>query len=157
MADQLSLAQADALARDLKDRLSVRFQPSASGVNSIRQANDANGYPELFLSHGGNEAEGQPVILVRIQGVNAISVDVFGNPIIAAAPLLAGMAYELNSSSAPIPAPADLATANYEIQKMACQFELIQIANGTAVTEASFNAATPLVKLDDLYWPTHGV
>jgi hypothetical protein len=156
MSDFLSLAPAQSLALYLNNDLSKRLQHN-SAINFVRQANDAQGYPMLFCSVNGNEAEGQPVVLVRIVGVDCISKDIFNNQIISAAPMLMEFAYELNSSSFPIPSAHDLAIISYEAQKRGCQFELIQIANGTAVNEASSNAAVPVIKLDDLYWPDHGV
>jgi hypothetical protein len=37
------------------------------------------------------------------------------------------------------------------------RYQQLQIANGTAVTQASAAAATPNLDIDQLYWPTKGV
>jgi len=145
-----------AIARDLGNRLAIRLA-SGAGLNTIRYAQDANGAPELFLSHGGNEAEGQPVVLIYLQQVPMVSNDIFGNPELAYAPSLSQVAYELNSAGAPIPAQADLLTIEFELIPFGMRQQLIQIANGTAVTAAAAEAATPVIDLDNLYWPTKGV
>lgn len=152
-----SPAKAQAIMRDLADRLSKRLAAN-SGINTARQANDANGWPMLILSAAGNEAEGQPVVALRIKGIPMVSVDVFGNPLTAYAPHTMEIAYELSATSnKALPTLADVTTITYEAFKAGTQILLEQIANGTAVTEASMNAATPSVQLDDLYWPNKGV
>lgn len=151
-----SNAKALALIRDLKDRLDLRLQASA-GLNSSREAFDANNWPYLVYSHNGNEAEGQTVALIRISNVDAISKDIFGNQTYAYAPHILEFAYELTGGGAPIPSHADLATAEFEAQTLGCRYQLKEIANGTAVTAASTTAAAPVVDLDPLYWPTKSV
>lgn len=144
-----------AIMRDLADKLNKRFAGN-SGINGSRQAFDANGMPLLFLSHNGNEAEGQSVILIRIEQIDAVSKDIFGNSLNAYAPHLLQFAYEKNSAGAPIPSAHDLDTAKFESIKTGVKYELVEIANGSAVTEANLNtaAASPVVDLDELYWPT---
>lgn len=151
-----STAKAQALIRDLSDKLSVRYKGSAS-INTIRQANDANGWPMLFLSVGGNEAAGQAVIGLRIIAVNAVSKDVFGNDLISFAPHALEVAYELTAADNAIPTDADILKAEFEAIKTGVKIQLKELANGTAVTEANMNAATPSVEIDDLYWPTKSV
>lgn len=146
-----------ALMRDLADKLKVRFPASASGINTIRAAFDANSMPELFLSHAASEVEGQPVIYIRVAQVSAVSADIFGNALLAYAPHQLQIAYELRSNGDSFPAHADLFKAEYEALKMGVKVQFIEIANGTAVTEANVNAATPIADLDELYWPTKGV
>jgi len=150
-----STAKAEALLRDVADKLKVRFANGA-GINTVRAARDANGWPMLFLSNG-SEAEGASVIAIRISAVDAVSKDVFGNALVAFAPHALEFAYELTASDNPIPTDKDLLTAWYEAQKTGVKMQLKEIANGTAVTEASINAAAVALELDELYWPTKGV
>lgn len=145
-----------AIARDLGNRLAIRLQ-NGTGLNTVRYATDANGAPELFLSHGGNEAEGQPVVLIYLMQQSAISSDIFGNPLLAYTPSLSQVSYELNSAGAPIPTQSDLLTIQWELIPYGIRQQLIQLANGVAVTAANTEAATPTIDLDNLYWPTKGV
>ena len=152
-----STAKAEALLRDVADKLSKRFPASAAGINTVRLAKDANGWPMIFLSHNANEAEAQPVIALRCMAVDAVSKDVFGNALTAYAPHALEVAYELAAANDPIPTDADILTAEYEAIKTGVKIQLKEIANGSAVTEANMNAASPSIELDDLYWPTKGV
>jgi hypothetical protein len=145
-----------AIARDLGNRLALRFQNN-SGLNTIRYAADAQGGQLLFFSHNGNEAEGQPVVLVYLQQISMVSNDIFGNPELAYTPSLSQFCYELNSAGAPIPAQADITTIEWELIPFGMRQQLVPIANGTAVTATSAEAATPTADLDNLYWPTKGV
>lgn len=151
-----SLAKADALLRDVADKLKVRYAGSAT-IDTVRAAKDANGWPMLFLSDAGNEAAGQPVIALRIKSVDAVSKDVFGNDLIAFAPHKLEVAYELTAANNPIPTDVDLLIAEYESIKTGVAIQLKELANGTAVTAANMDAATPNIELDELYWPTKGV
>lgn len=151
-----SVAKAQALVRDLADKLAKRFA-NGPGINSIRQANDANGWPMLFLSVGGNEAEAQPVILIRVKNVDLVSKDIFGNASFAYAPHTLELAYELAAANKPECSLADLAVAKWEAERCGCRYQEKSIANGTAVSEASLNAAAPIADLEDLYWPTKSV
>jgi hypothetical protein len=92
-----SVAKADALMRDLVDKLNKRFA-NDPGLNSIRTANDANGWPMAFISHNGVETEGNPVVLMRIIGESAVSTDIFGNFTYCYAPHLFQFAYELTAT-----------------------------------------------------------
>jgi hypothetical protein len=154
-----STAKAQALLRDVADKLKVRYANGA-GINTVRAANDANGWPMLFLSHNANEAEGQPVIALRIQAVDAVSKDVFGNQLTAFAPHTLEIAYEVGATAlATYISRADLLPAEYESINTGVKILLEEIANGTAVTEASMNAAmaAPTAQIENLYWPTKGV
>jgi hypothetical protein len=148
-----SVAKSEALIRDLANKLQIRYAGSAT-INFVRQANDAQGWPMLFLSVGGNEAEGQPVILIRIKNVDAVSKDIFGNQTFAYAPHTLEFAYELAAANKPIPLLTDIAPADFESIKTGVQFQLKILPNGTQVDEASIDAAAPSVALDELYWPT---
>lgn len=153
-----STAKAQALSRDLADKLAKRYPSGAAGLNTVRQANDANGWPMIFLSHNANEAEAQPVVLIRIKNVDMVSKDIFGNSTFAYAPHTLEFAYELTATAnCPYPTLADLASAEFESIKTGVRYQLKEIANGTAVTEAAINAATPNADLDELYWPTKSV
>lgn len=151
-----STAKAEALLRDVADKLKVRFAGSAT-IDTVRAARDAQGWPMLFLSDAGNEAAGQAVIALRIRAVDAVSKDVFGNDLVAFAPHKLEIAYELTAANNPIPTDVDLLTAEFEAIKTGVAIQLKELANGTAVTEANMNAATVAVELDELYWPTKGV
>lgn len=151
-----STAKAEALMRDVADKLKVRYAGSAT-IDTVRAAKDANGWPMLFLSDGGVETAGAAVIALRIMAANAVSKDVFGNDLIAFAPHALEVAYELTAANNPIPTDADLLIAEYEAIKTGVKIQLKELANGTAVTEANMNAATASLELDELYWPTKGV
>lgn len=144
-------------ARDLADKLILRFK-SGSGVNSVRQALDANGWPMLFCSVSGNESAGQPVIGLRIIGqLSPANQDIFGNTTIPFAPHTCEIAFEkVVSTGVPFPAFSDLLTAAYEVSKLGVKVADKEIANGTAVTEASMNSTSAKVTLDNIDWPNKG-
>jgi hypothetical protein len=154
-----SNAKPIALLRDLGNKLQIRFENNA-GVNTLTQGfyTDANGavWPYILLSNATDGiGEGNPVIYIEISDVNAVSKDIFGNNLYAYAPELLQFAYELNAGNlAPIPARSDILTAEFEAIKTGVQFALVELPNGTAVTAANVNAATPVITLDELYWPT---
>jgi len=151
----MSNAAPVAFLRDVQDKLSKRFAASGVSVNSIRQAFDANGFPFIVISENGNEAEGHPVIFIRISEIDAVSKDIFGNSTFAYAPLSLQVAYEMSAVvNEPIPALSDILVAEFESIKTGIALQLIQIANGLQVTEANVDAASPVITLDELYWPT---
>lgn len=147
-----STAKAVAILRDLSDKLKLRL-PTAT----IRPANDANGWPMLFVSASGNEAAGQSVVGLRIMAVDMVSHDVFDNSTFAYAPHAFELAYELTASDNPVAPDSLLVSVEYEAFKWGVKMQIKEIANGTAVTETSMNAAAVLVELDDIQWPTKGV
>lgn len=147
-----SYAVPNALLRDLADKLKLRL-PTAT----VRPANDANGYPMLFVSAAGNEAAGQSVVGLRISQIDAVSKDVFDNAMNAYTPHVFELAYELTASDNPVAPDALLVSCEYEAFKCGVKMQIKEIANGTAVTEASMNAAAVLVELEDIQWPTKGV
>jgi len=154
-----STAKAQALLRDVADKLKIRLPASASGLNTVRALNDANGWPMLIISHGGNEAAGQPVVGVRIQAVDAVSKDVFGNQLTAFAPHTLEIAYELGASgNATFVAHSDLLAVEFECINTGVKILLEELANGTAVNEADMNTAMASApQIENLYWPTKGV
>ena len=152
-----SNAKAIRLVQDMVDLLSVRFKNNAS-LNTISQGFfvDANGasWPYAMISSGGNVAEGASVVYLQVSNVDMVSKDIFGNQTYAYAPHILQLGYELTSGGAPIPAIADLLTCEFEAIKSGVRLQIKQVANGTAVTPASVNAAAASVDLDQLYWPT---
>lgn len=151
-----SLAKSQAEARDLAEKLALRYANSAS-INSVRQAADAQGWPMLFMSVSANEAEAQPVIAIRIKGLQRPNPDIFNQSQYAYAPHTLELAYELAGSGSPIPSAKDLFIAMFESTKTGIAILQKEIANGTAVSEASMNAAAVASELNDLYWPNKGV
>lgn len=151
-----STSKASAAMRDLADRLKTRTAGSAT-IDTVRAANDANGWPMLFLSRGGNEAAGQPVIAMRITSFDAVSKDVFGNQLTAFNPHLLEVSYELSATDNPLPTDKDLVTAEWEAFKIGMRTQIKENASGTAVTAASMDAAAVMADLDDLYFPNKGV
>jgi hypothetical protein len=151
-----SLAKADALLRDVADKLAKRFAGSAT-IDTVRSARDANGWPMLFLSDAGVETVGNAVIALRIKAVDMVSKDIFGNDLSAYAPHALEVAYELTAANNPIPVDVDILIAEFEAIKTGVKIQLKEIANGTAVTATNMDAAAVAVELEDLYWPTKSV
>jgi hypothetical protein len=135
-----STAKSIAVMRDLKERIDFRIAASAT-IDTSRAAFDANGYPLLFLSDAtGGEGAGQPVILLRMKPVDAVSKDVFGNANVAFTPHTMEFAYELDGGEAE-PSRMDIMTVMQEVAKLGITIEIKEIADATAVTEAAINAA----------------
>ena len=152
-----NLAKAESLMRDLKEKLELRLANAASGrVDTVREARDANGWPMLFLSDGGTETAGNPVIAIRIKGKDAVSKDIFGGAITAAAPHIAELAYELDGTEAE-PNRKDIAKVMFELVKTGVRIEIKEIADATAVSESSIDAASAAEDLDNLYWPNKSI
>lgn len=151
-----STAKAQAQARELKEKLERRFKGSAS-IDSVRQANDAQGWPLLVCSDAANEAAGQPVIAIRIRAQDAISKDVFGNDLVAFAPHTIEVAYELDVAEGE-PSRLDLAKAMQEVSKIGMKIDIKEIADGTAVSATSMDAASVALSLEvETQWPTKGI
>jgi hypothetical protein len=164
-----SLDHAVGIARDLSDRLNLRLdnQTGGSALNSVRQSQDEWGYPILVVSHGGVESESNPVIWIRITNLFEQSgspeaspagspIDIFGNATLPFTPTVCQIAYELNVSGAPIPSAQDYSTCLFEISRTGMVVQQYAIANGTAVTEAAVNAASPVQTLKDIDWGFKG-
>lgn len=157
-----STAKANALVRDLADKLKKRYEyanpPASAGLNTVRLAFDAAGWPMILISNNANEASGAPVLAIRIRNVDMQSKDVFGGQTFAYAPHVLEIGYELAPIFGSLPAPADLMMALYESIKTGVRLQLKEIANGTAVSETALDAAVPaLSDLEELYWPTKSV
>ena len=143
------------IARDLADRLTLRFTNN-SGLNTVTQSQDENGYPILVVTSGGNAAEGQPVIWMRVWNINVGATDIFGNSTLPFTPTQIQFAYELTSSGAPTPATTDFSTCLFECAKTGAVISEYAIAHGTAVTETAVNAASPAITLKDIDWGYKG-
>jgi len=151
-----STAKAEAVVRDLKERLELRLEGSAR-IDTVREAKDANGWPMLFLSDGGTETAGNPVIGLRVKAADAVSKDVFGNDLTAFAPHELELAYELDGTEAE-PDRKDLAITLHETGKIGLKTLIKEVADATAVDETSMDATAAAEALEyDLTWPTKGV
>lgn len=153
-----SNAKLNAVARDLADVLAKRLT-SSGGLNTVVQSNwtDSNGaiWPAITLSNNGNTAEGQPVVLIQLSSVDAVSKDIFGNQTYAYTPSIMQLAYELKANGDSIASHADLAAVNFEAIKAGIRMQTVEIANTFAVTSANISAhGTVIADLDQLYWPT---
>lgn len=152
-----SIAKAQATLRDVAEKLKLRYSGSAT-IDTVREANDSDGWPMIFLSDGGVETASNPVIALRMKSVPAVSPDVFGNTnLIAFNPHTLEIAYELVSANNPIATDADIFKAEYEAILTGVRIQLKELANTTAVTAANMDAASPTVDIEDLYWPTKGM
>lgn len=156
-----SIDHAVGVARDLADRLSLRLT-NGSGLNFVRQAQTTSasaagaGWPMLFISHGGNEAEGQPVVGIRITDINVGAIDIFGNATLPFTPTQCEIAYELTSGGAPEVAIGDLMVCGLEVSRTGMVQIIETIANGSAVTEVNMNSATIIENLKDIDWGYKG-
>lgn len=148
-----SNAKSLALIRDLADVLANRFSGSST-IDTVRTAFDSNSWPYLVCSDGGNEAAGQPVILIRISNVDMVSKDIFGNSTFAYAPHIMELAYELKANGDSTPSHSDLLKTEFEAIKVGARMQLKEIANTVAVTPTNVTAASPTTDIDQLYWPT---
>jgi len=152
-----SIDHAVGVARDLADRLSLRLVNN-SGLNYVRQTQTTStstagaGWPMLFISHGGNESEGQPVIGIRITDIQVGAIDIFGNSTLPFTPTQCEVAYELTSGGAPEVAIGDLLVCAHEVTRTGMVEVIETIANGMAVTEANMNSATIIENLKDIDW-----
>lgn len=151
-----SISKAQACMRDLCEKLSLRLAGSSS-IDSVRQSADSEGWPMAFLSDGGSEVEGAAVIALRIKGLAVLPKDQFQNDQYAYAPHQLEIAYELDADGFPIPVQSDLLKAMFESTKTGICILQKEIANGTAVSAASMDAADVKSELNDLYWPNKGV
>ena len=153
-----SIDHAVGVARDLADAFKIRMANSAT-INTVRQTQDAAGWPVIFLSHNANEAEAQPVIALRIKNIDVGATDIFGNASLPFTPHQCEIAYELTGGGAPTPATADMATAIFQVTRTGVIVVNEPIASGTAVTIAAMDAAQaagPAQVLKDIDWRNSG-
>lgn len=151
-------AKAEALIRDLKDKLEKRVQANAAvagRLDTVREARDSAGYPLLVLSNAANEAAGQPVIFIRIKQEDAVSKDVFGNDMKAYAPHACELAYELDGTEGE-PARRDIILVMNELAMIGIKIQVKEVADATAVTVANVDATAVAEEFDSLYWPQKG-
>jgi len=152
-----NLAKANALIRELKERLEIRTAGAAAGrVDSVREDKDSEGFPALILSDNGTETAGNPVIAIRIKQISAVSKDVFGNDMNAYSPHACEIAYELDGTEAE-PDRKDIEMAVWELARNGVKLQVKEIADGTAVSFASMDATAAAQELDDLRNPNKGV
>jgi len=152
-----SFAKAKNSFLHLKDLLELRTAKSAT-INSVKEASDSEGWPMLFLSVAGNEAAGQPVIALRMKSIDMVSKDILGNSTNAYTPHDLEIAYELDANSKPTPSALDIAKVHMECMKLGIKVKVKEIANATAVTAASMDAAAVALSLEyDIRWPTKGL
>ena len=154
-----SIDHAVGVARDLADRLSLRLSNGA-GLNFVRQAQSTSvfsagaGWPMLFVSRNGNEAEGQPVVCIRISDIQVGATDIFGNSTLPFTPTQAEICYEL-SAGAPIVAIGDLMVCAFEVTRTG-MVEIIETVSGVAVNEANMASAAIIENLKDIDWGLKG-
>jgi hypothetical protein len=151
-----SLAKAQATMRDLKERLEKRVSGSAS-IDTVEASQDSSGNPMLFCSDGGVKTAGNPVIALRIKSQDAVSKDVFGNALTAFGPHTMEVAYELDGTEGE-PSRRDLSKVMFEVAKLGFKTEVKEIADATAVSATSMDAASPADSLEyDTQWPAKGI
>lgn len=153
-----SIDKAVALARDLADEFKMRFA-GGSPINTVRQAQDSNGWPMIFLSAGANEAEAQPTIVLRIMNVDVGAKDIFGNASLPFAPHQCEIAFELSALGAMLPNLSDYTKVVFQVARTGVIVIEEPIANGSAVTEAAMNtalAAGPSTVIKDIDWRNSG-
>jgi len=147
------------VARDLADDFRMRFQPSASGLNTVRQTQDAQGWPVIFLSHNATESESNPVICLRIKNIDVGAIDIFGNSTLPFTPHQCEIAFELNGAGAPIPTTSDFSVVLAQVVRTGVIIAEEAIANGSAVTVANMDialAAGPTLVIKDIDWRNQG-
>lgn len=151
-----SVAKSNAQIRVLKERLEQRFAGSST-IDTVRQLSDANGWAMLICSDGGTETAGNPVIAIRIKAVDAVSKDVFGNALVAFGPHELEVAFELDGTEGE-PSRRDLIKVMAEVGKIGMKIIVKEIADATAVSEASLDAAAVADVLEsEVTWPSHGI
>ena len=150
-----SIDHAVGVARDLADDFKIRFSNGAV-INSVRQAQDANGWPMIFLSVGGNEANAQPIIVLRIRNHDVGAKDIFGNSSLPFTPHSCEIAFQLSALGAALPNRLDYTKVVAQVSRTGMIIVEKEIADGTAVSEASMNAAEPSLVIKDIDWRNSG-
>jgi len=111
----------------------------------------------LFLSDGGTETAGNPVIAIRIKAQDAISKDIFGNALVAFGPHDLEFAYELDGTEGE-PSRKDLSIALLECSKIGMRILIKEITDATAVSATSMDAEAADLTLDvETQWPNKGI
>ena len=127
-----STAKAEAVLRDMKDRLEQR------GF-SVSESKDAEGYPKLTI---GSEAS------ISMVQADMVSKDIFGNDLKAFAP------HEAELSSADGQSKSDYSKILHELVKTG--IEKIYIKEGADLAAAEAAAASDCIVFD-VRFPTKGV
>lgn len=127
-----STAKAEAIARDLKDRLEQR------GL-AVAEAKTAGGWPRLVIDT--DQAS------IEIEAADAVSKDVFGNDLVAFAP------HEARLASVDAQSKADLAQITLELAKTGIDKTLLSTGANLSTAEG----ATADEIQWDVRWPTKGV
>ena len=159
----ISPNKAQAMARDLQVRLLQRISSvTTSGrLNTCTTSFDSNGYPILTLSHGGTLGTTNPNLIIYISPVNAVSTDIFGNTIFAAAPHLTQVGFELGASANTLYVNLfDLALVCFEMIPLGTQVQLVESVHGSTVTTTTMATAVAAGNyqfFDWLQWPTKSV
>ena len=150
-----STDKAVALARDLADEFKIRFSNGAV-INTVRQSQDSQGWPMIFLSKDGNEANAQPIIVLRIKNIDVHALDVFGNSTLPFAPHRCEIAFQLSALGAALPNRLDYTKVVFQVSRTGMIIVEKEIADGTPVSEASMNAAEPSLVIKDIDWRNSG-
>lgn len=129
-----STAKAEALARDLKERLEFRGY-------SISESKDANGWPKLTLNT--NEAS------LRIEAADSVSKDVFGNDLVSFAPHFIEFASRADAIDV-----LDTSKIMLEVVKMGISKTIVK-THATVLATAEASAGTELEF--DILWASKGV
>ena len=127
-----STAKAEAMARDLKDRLEFR------GF-AVAESKNAQGWPRLEIDTDAASIE--------IEGIDAISKDIFGNDLIAFAPHKAQLAKKDATTD------QDFAKISIELNKTG--IDKTTVKNGATLAAAEATAGEEISS--DVRWPTKGV
>ena len=129
-----STAKAEAMARDLKERLEFR------GF-AVAESKDAQGWPKLTLDT--DEAS------LRIEAVDAVSKDIFGNDLVAFAP------HKIDFAS------RDDAMDSLKASKILLEVIKMGIEKTVVKTHATVLATAEAAAGDelgfDVTWPTKGI
>jgi hypothetical protein len=151
-----STAKAVAWMRDLKERLELRINGSST-IDTITESFDTNGWPILTLSDGGVVTAGNPVVLLRIKAIDAVSKDIFGNALVAFCPHELEIAYELDGAEGE-PSRKDLAVIFAEIFQLGIKVLVKEVADATAVDETSLNSTAVAQAIEySVVWPKKGM
>jgi hypothetical protein len=130
-----STAKAESLLRDLKDRLELR------GF-AIAESKDSEGWPKLTLNT--DEAS------IRMEAVDMVSKDVFGNDNVAFAPHFIDFASRDNMATATV----SRAEIMIELAKTGIDKTIVKThATVLATAEAAVGDAI----VADVRWPTKGI
>ncbi len=130
-----STAKAESLIRDLKDRLELRGY-------TVAESKDSEGWPKLTLNT--DEAS------VRMEAVDAVSKDIFGNDNVAFAPHFIDFASRDDASGITV-SRAEIMT---ELAKTGIDKVIIKTH---ADTLATAEAADGDAIIFDVRWPTKGI